>query len=67
MKVEMKGMVLAGFSIKGKGISFGAMLLGVSALSWPTPNSTVKGGRLEMKCRAEQFHLVRKTLITANS
>lgn len=59
MKVEMKGMVLAGFSIKGKGISFGAVLL--------TPNSTVKGGRLETKCRAGQFHLVRKTLITANS
>lgn len=62
MKVEMKGMVLAGFSIKGKGISFGAMLVGVSALSWPTPNITVKGGRLETKCRAGQFHLLRKTL-----
>lgn len=64
----MKGMVLAGFSIKGKVvISFGAMLVGVSALSWPTPNITVKGGRLETKCRAGQFHLVMKTLITANS
>lgn len=34
----MKGMVLAGFSIKGRGISFGTVLVGVSALSWPTPN-----------------------------